>query len=218
VTPAAQWQEIVATLPARWHAATLRLRLEDAGQADRAVAILAPLQPVRSAPATLSFRTARDRGGPSPEMLVRLLELLGRERLHGTLELVSSEERAPAVRAASAPGAASLPASWDAALATLPADWSDLLAEVELLSSDFLERAALHLAPINPRRDHDRLALRFRGARSFGYGGSPQMVRRCFERCDEDGIRGSVSVLRALSQTRPVGTQGPVWLLDGRTV
>jgi len=44
------------------------------------------------------------------------------------------------------------------------------------------------------------------------------MVRRCLERCDEAGIRGSVRVLRVLSDTRPVQTQGPVWQLSGRTV
>jgi hypothetical protein len=176
--------------------------------------VLAPLQPVRGDSGSLAFRTARDGTGPTPEMVARLAELLDRERLHGTFE-VSAETPAPA---AGGPLQPSLPASWDAALATVPADWSDLLAEVELDSSDYLERAALHMAPINPRRDHERQALRFRCAHRFGYGGSPEMTRRCFERCEDDGIRGRVTVLRALSQTRPVGTQGPVWLLDGRTV
>jgi len=212
---AAQWQEHLRALPAGWREAQFRLRLEDTAQLDQAAAVLGPLQPVRSAPAALSFRTARDGTAPSPEMVGRLLELVGRDRLHGLLELVSSDEPAPAAARVAQPG---LPASWDAALATLPADWSDLLGEVELASSDYLDRAALHLAPINPRRDHDRLALRFRCAQSFGYGGSPEMVRRCLERCEAEAIRGRVTVLRALSQTRPVGTQGPVWLLDGRTV
>jgi hypothetical protein len=100
----------------------------------------------------------------------------------------------------------------------LPADWSDLFAEFELASSDFLAGAALHLAPINPRRDGTRLALQFRSARRFGYGAAPQMVRRCLERCDAAGIHGRVRFLRALSDTRPVQTQGPVWQLDGRTI
>jgi hypothetical protein len=111
-----------------------------------------------------------------------------------------------------------LPSSWDAALATLPADWSDLLGEVELVAAESFDRAALHLAPINPRRDGTRLALRFRSARTTGYGASPQMVRRCLERCDEEGIGGSVLVLRALSDTHAVQTQGPVWQIAGRTV
>jgi hypothetical protein len=54
-------------------------------------------------------------------------------------------------------------------------------------------------------------------ARNFGYGASPEMVRRCFERCDAEGIRGTVSILRALSDTHPVATQGPVWQIAGRT-
>jgi hypothetical protein len=89
---------------------------------------------------------------------------------------------------------------------------------VELDSSDYLQRAVLHLGPLNPRREGRRLALRFRCARSFGYGASPGMVRRCLERCDAEDIRGRVRILRALSDTRPVATQGPVWQVAGRTV
>ena len=70
---------------------------------------------------------------------------------------------------------------------------------------------------MNPRREGDRAALRFRAARTAGYGVAPNMARRCFERCDAEEIRGSVQVLRALSDTRLVGTQGPVWLMDGKT-
>jgi hypothetical protein len=44
------------------------------------------------------------------------------------------------------------------------------------------------------------------------------MARRCFERCDEENIRGSLALLRVLSDTRLVSTQGPVWNLDGQTV
>jgi hypothetical protein len=47
---------------------------------------------------------------------------------------------------------------------------------------------------------------------------SPEMATRCFERCDEDGMTGEVEILRALSDTNPVGTQGPVWLVGGRAV
>jgi hypothetical protein len=120
----------------------------------------------------------------------------------------------------------------------LPDDWSDLYAEVELYSSDYLDRAALLLAPLNPARWKadaragparpesgfasgalgDELGYRFRVARRFGYGASPEMAKRCFERLDEDGIRGEARVLHALSDTRPVQTQGPVWYLGGRSV
>jgi hypothetical protein len=44
------------------------------------------------------------------------------------------------------------------------------------------------------------------------------MVARCLTRCDDDGIRGTVHVLWALSDTHPAYTQGPVWQLDGKTV
>jgi hypothetical protein len=44
------------------------------------------------------------------------------------------------------------------------------------------------------------------------------MARRCLQRLDEERIRGAVRVLRALSDTRPVQTQGPVWYVGGRSV
>jgi hypothetical protein len=100
----------------------------------------------------------------------------------------------------------------------LPRDWSDLYAEVRLDSTDYLERAALMLAPVNPARYGGPTALRFRCARTFGYGVSAEMAARCLERCDEEGITGHVEILRALSDTYPVATQGPVWYIDGRSV
>jgi hypothetical protein len=103
-------------------------------------------------------------------------------------------------------------------VAALPADWSDLYAELELFSTDHLERGALLLAPLNPSRYSGRPGFRFRAARSFGYGASPQMVRRCLERLDEEGIRGRLEVLRVISGSRPVATQGPVWRVGGRAV
>jgi hypothetical protein len=44
------------------------------------------------------------------------------------------------------------------------------------------------------------------------------MTRRCLERVDQEGIRGELRILRVLSDTHPVATQGPVWYVDGRSV
>ena len=114
--------------------------------------------------------------------------------------------------------APTLAESWAAALATMPSDWSDAYVELELVSREDVDRAALHMAPINPRLDPETVVLRFRAARTAGYGGSPGMVARCFERCDGEGIAGEVRIVRAISGSRPVGTQGPVWQIAGRTV
>jgi hypothetical protein len=209
------WQELERSLPEGWQEARLRFTIDETAQIERAAALLAPLQPLRAGPDVITLRVARGGGGPSPEALRRALSRLEAERIHGRLALVSHEDRPLAPPAAPPPR---LPESWDAALATLPADWSDLLGEIELASSDYVERAALHLAPINPRRIGTTLCLQFRSASRFGYGASAGMVRRCLERCDADGIRGRVEVLRALSDTHPVGTQGPVWQIDGRMV
>jgi hypothetical protein len=103
-------------------------------------------------------------------------------------------------------------------MATLPPDWSDLYAEVELTSSDHLDPAALALAPVNPSRYDATPSFRFRCAREFGYGASPAMVRRCLQRLDERGIPGALRIVQVLSDTKPVGTQGPVWYVGGKVV
>jgi hypothetical protein len=220
-----EWSTLARRLPDGWADAQVRLHLTDTATLDRAATLLASLQPVRAQDGVLAFRLAGDGSGPSTAQAERALALADREGIEGTLELGSTTAGAPA--SAPAPAAAEvprrpveqrLPETWDDALAALPADWSDLLGEIELGSSDYLERAALLLAPVNPRRDGDRLAFQFRCARTAGYGASVGMVRRCLERCDDDRIYGAVSVLRVLSDTRPVLTQGPVWQISGRTV
>lgn len=144
-----------------------------------------------------------------------MLRRLYDEGIRGTIQLVSSDEAAPAP----APARASLAADWDAAIGVLPADWSDLLCELELTSSDHVERAALLIAPINPvQTGTSRPGFRFRAAHTFGYGASSGMVRRCLARLDEDGIPGEVRIVRALSDTHPVATQGPVWYVGGKAV
>jgi hypothetical protein len=157
---------------------------------------------------------ARRGAGPSPGQVERALRRLDEEGIGGELELLASGEPV----AVPPTSRATLAASWDAELAALPPDWSDLYCEVELTSTDYLERGALLMAPVNPARYGGTPAFRFRCARRFGYGAAPEMVRRCFERLDREGIRGEVRVLRALSDTKPVATQGPVWYVGGRSV
>jgi hypothetical protein len=103
-------------------------------------------------------------------------------------------------------------------LSSLAPDWSDLLCELELDSSDHVPRAALLGAPLNPSSVAGASALRFRVSGKQGYGVSPQMARRCFERMDAEGITGRIRAVHALSDTENADTQGPVWRLAGRSV
>ena len=208
-----QWTEIVRRLPERWADARLRLTLEDERTAERAASLLGPLNPGRTG-TELRFYTARQGAGLSPGLVERLLGRLDEERIRGTLELVGSGEAEPQP----VTHRPTLAGSWDAAVAGLPPDWSDLYAEVELVSTDWLDRAALLMAPVNPARYGSEPGFRFRAARRFGYGASPEMTRRCLERVDEEGIRGELRILRVLSDTNPVATQGPVWYVEGRSV
>jgi len=210
-----QWTAIQSSLPEDWEVARLRLTVADRSQAGRAAALLGPANAGRYA-SFVTFQITRRGGGTSPELARRLLGRLDAERIVARLKLVGADEAATTAQPAGRH--ATLTEQWDGLEAELPDDWSDVYAEVELASSDYLEPGALLLAPLNPSRVPGEIAFRFRVARRFGYGASGQMMRRCSERLDEEGIRGSVRILWALSDTRPVYTQGPVWYVGGRAV
>jgi hypothetical protein len=210
-----QWALIQSHLPEDWEIARLRLTVADRSQAGRAAALLGPANAGRYA-SFVSFQVTRRGGGTSPELARRLLARLDAERLGARLKIVGADEAAATAQPARRH--ATLTEQWDGLEAELPEDWSDVYAELELASSDYLERGALLFAPANPSRVPGELAFRFRVARRFGYGASPQMMRRCSERLDAENIRGTLRILWALSDTRPVYTQGPVWYVGGRAV
>jgi len=213
-----QWRAIAEQLPEGWEEAELAFVAEDERAATAAAAVLAPLGPGRAGPA-LRFQ-ARPSGPAGAESVRNLLGRLDRKRIWGELSLVDSRVgEAPALVAQShkASEQPALPAAWDDLLRSLPPDWTDALCELEVDSSDYIPRAALLGAPLNPARNPEAHALRFRVGRK-GYGVSPSMARRCFERMDADGITGRLSVLHELSDVGNVATQGPVWRIAGRSV
>ena len=208
-----QWRRIRSELQADWGEATLNVTVPRADQRARAAALLGPASPGRLGD-DLRFSVHRAGGGIGPDQADKLFGKLDDERIRGTVALVTVNERA---ERADAPRDAAA-AVWDRALAGVPADWSDLLCELQLTSSDHLARAALLTAPINPTRVPGRSAFRFRVARTFGYGASPQMTRRCLERLDAEGIAAAPTLLHVLSDTHNVATQGPVWRVSGKAV
>ena len=200
-------------LPDDWADARFELTVADDARCDRAAALLGPANPGRLGK-KVRFSTGRRGMATAPDLVRRLLRRLDVEGVRGELSLV---------RVAEAPAAElreerSLADDWEALLAKLPPDWTDLYAEVRVRSTDYLERAALHLSPLNPARYGGPTGLRFRCAQAFGYGVAPAMATRCFARCDEEGIRGTVEILRVLCDSYPVSTQGPVWYVGGRSV
>jgi hypothetical protein len=210
---AEQWNVIEKGLDPRWGDARVVLAIDEDAQRKRAAALLAPASPGMRGN-SIYFYTARRGAGVGPEAVRRMLRRLDEEGIRGSLELVATDEAPPEP----AISRASLAAEWDAALAVLPADWSDLLCEIELTSSDHIEHAALLMAPLNPIQGTGRPGFRFRCAHTFGYGAAPGMVRRCLARVDAERIPGDVRVVRALSDTQPVATQGPVWYIGGKAV
>ena len=209
-----QWAAIQQDLPDDW--SETRLAFDPEGEPAEAAAILAPLGPGRAGDRLTIHLT---RAGSGADRLRNALARLDERRVWGRLHLVDVESSADREPEAQADGTArsSLPDGWDTLLERLPPDWSDVLCELELDSSDHLPRAALLGAPLNPTRNADAIALRFRAGRR-GFGASPGMVRRCLERMEADGITGRLSVVIELSDANGVGTQGPVWRVAGRSV
>jgi hypothetical protein len=210
----AQWDAMLGELPADWPEMGLRLRLARLEDAARAAALLGLLSP-GVADGALHLRVT-SHGAAGPGVARRLLARLDEERIGGTLELVGEVAAAAEGRvdAATRP----LATAWDELVAELPEDWSDLLCLLELRSSDELDPAALSLAPLNPSRHEGTLGFRFRVARRFGYGVAPGMARRCLERLGEAGISGRLTLLEAFSDTQPVLTQGPTFVVSDRAV
>jgi hypothetical protein len=213
--------EFLRGLPRTWERARLEITLEEPEEAERAALILAPATPGRAGSTfTLYVHNGTRRLAPTPELVRRVVARLDAEGIRGRIRLAGHDEPArepspPPQRAGAPPRLAD---SWAAIVGRLPPDWSDLYAEVELDSTDYLERGALLLAPVNPARYAGATAFRFRCASRTGYGVAEPMARRALQRLDEEGMRGRVRVLRVLSDTSSAFTQGPVWRVDGRSV
>lgn len=207
-----QWVLLQEGLGSDW--AEARLSFAPEGSTTAAAAILAPLSPGR-VEGELRFHVTR--AGSAPQRLRNLLERLDQRRVWGTLSLIEATRETPAAEA-EASLTVPLADAWDDAVGGLAPGWSDLLCELELDSSDHVPRAALLGAPMNPTRNPEAIALRFRVSGKQGYGVSPGMARRCFERMDADGITGRISVLGGLSDAENAVTQGPVWRVAGRSV
>ncbi len=208
-----QWRAIEDELPEGWGEARLSLALSDDRRGPRSATLLGPLTPGRSGD-TFRFSAVRHRDGASSAAVTRALTRLDDERIGGELSLVATELARVVAAAPRTTGAA----AWQDEVETLPSDWSDAWVEVRFESTDLVEWAALLCAPLNPARTPDGFGFRFRTARLAGYGASPEMVARCFERLDEQGVAVRVEILRALSDTEHVHTQGPVWYVDGKVV
>lgn len=103
--------------------------------------------------------------------------------------------------------------AWDDALADEPDDWSHVTVELVLADSERMEEAALLVCSVNPwHGDSWRSGtLRFRAARTHGYGASAQLVRGVLGRLDAVGIHASVRIVSSLAAVAPVGTQGPTF-------
>jgi hypothetical protein len=213
-----QWAALERRLPIDWETIRLRLSTEQPDEIGEAARVLGPMNVGRVGD-QLALTVRRAGGASGPEAARRLFGRLDQARIWCLLEQDEVGVREPAPEtSATTRQTTPVAEAWDAALAELPSGWSDLLCSLELASSDLLPRAALLCAPVNPTRDRDSVAFTFRCASSAGYGVSPVMARRCFERLDAEGIEAEIAVLRVVSDTDNVATQGPVWYVGGKVL
>ena len=100
---------------------------------------------------------------------------------------------------------------WDELLALEPEDWSYLSLELALDDPERMEEAALLVCPLNPWHGASWRSgiLRFRVARTEGYGADPGVTRSMLGRLDAVGIGGRLRVLQALDGVRLVLSHGP---------
>ena len=214
-----QWAALERRLPPDWDAIGLRLRTEQPHELGEAARILGRMN-VGHLGDRHAFTVRRAGGAAGPEAARRLFGRLDQARIWCLLEQDEVVERVAetAVEEMAARRPAPVAGQWDDALEALPTGWSDLLCLPEIGSSALLPRAALLCAPLNPTRRRDAVAFTFRCASRTGYGVSPEMARRCFERLDGEAIEGTVSVLRVVADADNVATQGAVWLVGGKVL
>ena len=225
-----QWRGIEADLPEGWEEARLSFVVEQPAQAPAAAGVLGPLGPGRvgdeirfvrplfgqrrnagarrtsSAAWTASGSGGRWRCATSPRPPSRPVEP----------EVEGERPSAPRPLRAHAPGRW-FPSGMPSSRRSHPTG-AISSAGSRSTPPTTSRRAALLGAPLNPARIPGESAVRFRVSDTKGYGVSPLMARRCFERMDGQGVTGRLEVLTELADTRTVATQGPVWRVAGQSV
>ena len=213
-----QWGAIERRLPRDWESVALRLRTEQPEELSEAARILAPMTVGRVGD-HLAF-TVRRAGGPSgPEAARRLFRRLDEARIWCLLEQAEIDVAAPdlgdarrGARGVAAPRAG-----------TRRSRSFRRTGARSSASSSSGRAPSFRVRPWSVPRSTRRVTgnvsgFTFRCARRAGYGVSPEMARRCFERLDEEGIPGAVSVLRLVSDADNVATQGAVWYVGGKAL
>ena len=218
-----QWRTIEAGLPAGWEDVRLSLTTEQPGDLARATQVLGSINAGKVG-STVVFHVSSAAGPHGVQRALRAFEHLDRDRTWCLLA-----QSAVQVAAEPAPGGTGAvthqrlrpPASPRAGTRRsppCPPTGPISSASSRSTRATLLDRTALLCAPLNPARSGSRVVFTFRCSGRSGYGVSPAMARRCFERLDHEEITGTTRVLRVLSDTDNVDTQGPVWLVGGKTL
>ena len=209
-----QWRAIEQRLPEGWGEARLRLTVPDDAEAARTAALLAPANATRRGTVVWIY-VSRVGGGSVPDLVARLL---ARARYRGDTRAPRARGHDRGTQASRAAQAADPRRAWDARTRELPEDWSDLWRRSSSSRATTWSAAPLLLAPVNPARAGERLALPVPRRATVRLR---RLARRCCAAASSGStararISGTLRILRALADTKPVSTQGPVWYVGGR--
>ena len=214
-----QWAALERRLPIDWETIGLRLSTEQPDEVGEAARVLGPMNVGRVGD-QLAVTVRRAGGASGPEAARRLFGRLDQARIWCLLEQDEIGVREPDVAtsaAATAGGAGRRGVGRGSRRAPLGLERPALQPRARIQRPAAARRAALRSRQPDARR---AMPWRSRSAAraATGYGVSPVMARRCFERLDAEGIEGEVSVLRVVSDTDNVATQGPVWYVGGKVL
>ena len=214
-----QWAALERRLPIDWETISLRLSTEQPDEVGEAARVLGPMNVGRVGD-QLAVTVRRAGGASGPEAARRLFGRLDQARIWCLLEQDEIGVREPDDRDVGgghgrrrrsprrgtrlSPSSPRAGATCSAASSSHPATCcrgprcSALPSTRRATAMPWRSRSAARAATV--------------------YGVSPAMARRCFERLDAEGIEGEVSVLRVVSDTDNVATQGPVWYVGGKVL
>ena len=219
-----QWRTVETELPPDWSSARLRIRPEDPAEAGEVGRILGPMTAGRVGDeivVTVERAGGRRRaaGGSAPVRISRRGTRLVRDRAAPR----SSTRPPPPARSRPSRGSPSPGSTLRGSVARRagdPAARTGATCWPRSRSTRATTSTAGRCCAHRSTRPATVTASRSRsGARSrAGYGASAAMAGRCFARCDEEAITGRVSILRTLSETDLIGTQGPAWRVGGKVL
>ena len=171
------------------------------------------------APVTELVFTVRRAGGPAgPQAARRLFARLDAARIWCLLEQEDVSEAPPAMPVRGAASRRCLRTPGTRRWRSFPPTGPIFSARSSSSRARSFRAPRSSCAPLNPTRDRDRVGFTFRCAQPHGLRRIPLHGAAVLRAARPRGDRRTRVVLRVLSDTDNVATQGPVWYVGGKAL